>query len=82
VVLPYYLFHVEKRVCLSHDVSMIGATWQVATRIEAGVGNLVQRTRDGQAQVEYSVTRRSRGRVTLCAVCIVHKETRSASFLV
>jgi hypothetical protein len=33
-------------------------------------------------QVEYSVAGRSRGRVTLCAVCTVHVETRSASFLV
>jgi hypothetical protein len=37
---------------------------------------------DGQAKVRYSVVGRSRDRVTLCAVCTVHKETRSASFLV
>jgi hypothetical protein len=58
------------------------ATWQAATRIEAGVGDLVQRTEDGQAQIGYSVAERSRGRVTLCVVCAVHKETRSVSFLV
>jgi hypothetical protein len=34
------------------------------------------------AQVEYSVTRQSRGRVALCAVCTVHVETRSTGFLV
>jgi hypothetical protein len=34
------------------------------------------------AQVGYSVTGRSRGRVTPCAVCTVHVETRSASLLV
>jgi hypothetical protein len=34
------------------------------------------------AQVGYSVARRSRGRVTSCAVCTVHVETRSAGFLV
>jgi hypothetical protein len=34
------------------------------------------------AQVGYSVTRRSRGRVTSCAVCIWHVETRKAGFLV
>jgi hypothetical protein len=45
----------------------------------AGVGDLVQRTGDGQAQVEYSVAERSRGQVTLCMVCTVHKETRSVS---
>jgi hypothetical protein len=34
------------------------------------------------AQVEYSVAGRLRGRVTPCAVCTVHVETRSAHFLV
>jgi hypothetical protein len=34
------------------------------------------------AQVEYSVARRSRGQVAPCAVCIVHVEMRSTSFLV
>jgi hypothetical protein len=33
-------------------------------------------------QVGYSVTERSRCRVTLCAVYIVHVNTRSISFLV
>jgi hypothetical protein len=33
-------------------------------------------------QVGYSVVGRSRGWVTPCAVCTVHKETRSAGFLV
>jgi hypothetical protein len=47
--------HVENRVCLSCGVQVIGATWRVAMRIMAGVGDLVQRTGDGQAQVGYSV---------------------------
>jgi hypothetical protein len=34
------------------------------------------------AQVEYSMAGRSRGQVALCAICIVHVETRSAGFLV
>jgi hypothetical protein len=51
-------------------------------RIEAGVGDLMQRTGDGQAQVEYSVAGRSRGQVTLCSVYTMHKEMRSAGFLV
>jgi hypothetical protein len=34
------------------------------------------------AQVRYSVAGQSRGRVTLCTVCTVHVETRSAGFLV
>jgi hypothetical protein len=57
-------------------------TWQTVMRIMTGVGDLVQRTEDGQAQAGYSVVGRSGGRVTLCAVCTVHKETRSVSFLV
>jgi hypothetical protein len=32
--------------------------------------------------VRYSVIGQSRGRVTLCTVCTVHVETRSADFLV
>jgi hypothetical protein len=59
-----------------------GAAWQAVMRIKAGVRDLVQRTRDGQAQVEYSVAGRSRGQVTLCVVYTVPKETRSVDFLV
>jgi hypothetical protein len=33
-------------------------------------------------RVKYSVVERSRGWVSLCAVCIMHKETRSVGFLV
>jgi hypothetical protein len=40
------------------------------------------RIEDGQAQVRYLVVRRSRGRATPCAVHTMHKETRSACFLV
>jgi hypothetical protein len=67
---------------LSHHVQVVGAAWWVATRIMAGVGDLVYRTEDGQAYVGYSVAGRSRGWVSLCAVCIVHEETRSAGVLV
>jgi hypothetical protein len=82
VDLPYYLFRVEKRVCLSQDVYVTAAAWRAAMRIEAGVGDLVQRTGDGQVQVEYLVAERSRSRVMLCAICTVHKEMRSAGLLV
>jgi hypothetical protein len=40
------------------------------------------RSRRPSAEVGFSVAGRSRGRVTLCAVCIMHKETRSTDFLV
>jgi hypothetical protein len=57
---------VENRVYLSHGVQVTGAAWQVEMRIVAGVGDLVQRIRDDQAQVRYSVARRSRGWVMMC----------------
>jgi hypothetical protein len=43
VVLPYYLRHVEKHICLSLIVQVTGAAWWAAMKIEAGVGDLVQR---------------------------------------
>jgi hypothetical protein len=73
---------VENHVCLSCDVQVAGVTWQATMRITAGVGDLVQMTWDGQAQVRYPVAGRSGGRVTPCVVCTVHMETRSAGFLV
>jgi hypothetical protein len=51
-------------------------------RIMAEVGDLVQRTEDGQAQVGYLLVGRLGGRVTPCAVCTVHVEMRGADFLV
>jgi hypothetical protein len=57
-------------------------TQRTGRRIEAGVGDLVQRTGEAQAQVGYLVVGRSRSRVTLHAVCTMHNEMRSASFLV
>jgi hypothetical protein len=61
----------------------MNATWRAMTRIEAGVGDLVRRIRDDQAQVEYSVVGRSGGRVMQCAIRIIHiEETRSVGFLV
>jgi hypothetical protein len=37
----------KNHVCLSHGVQVAGAAWRAATRIVAGVGDLVQRTGDG-----------------------------------
>jgi hypothetical protein len=51
--------------------------WHVATRIVTGVGDLVQKIGDSR-----SMAGRLGGRVMPCAVCIMHVETRSASFLV
>jgi hypothetical protein len=81
VILPLSV-HVENHICLSRDVLVISATRRIAMRIVAGVGDLVQRTRDGQAQVRYSIVGRSGGQVMSCAVCTMHKETNSMGFLI
>jgi hypothetical protein len=39
---------VENHVCLSHGVQVAGAAWRAATRMVAGVGDLMQRTVDGR----------------------------------
>jgi hypothetical protein len=59
-----------------------GAALQIVMRIETGVGDLVQRTRDGQAHVGYLMARRSIGRVMLYAVFTMHMETMSVGLLV
>jgi hypothetical protein len=52
-------------------------------RIEAGVGDLVWRFGDDQAQVGYLVVRRLGGRVTPCAIRIVLvEEMTRMNFLV
>jgi hypothetical protein len=42
------LFHLENRVCLSHGVQVTGVAWHTTTMIMAGVGDLMQRTKDGR----------------------------------
>jgi hypothetical protein len=42
------LFRLENHVCLSRGVQVAGAAWRAATRIVAGVGDLVQMTGDGR----------------------------------
>jgi hypothetical protein len=46
------------------------------------IGDLMQRTGDGQTHVRYLVAGQLGGQVMPCAVCTVHKEKRSACFLV
>jgi hypothetical protein len=48
-VLFYFSFtfiSLENRVCLSRGVQVAGVVWRAATRIMAGVGDLVKRTGD------------------------------------
>jgi hypothetical protein len=42
------LFRSENHVCLSRGVQEAGVTWRAVMRTVAGVGDLVQRTRDGR----------------------------------
>jgi hypothetical protein len=44
----FIFVRVENRVYLSRDVQVTGAAWQAATRIVAGVGDMVQRIRNGR----------------------------------
>jgi hypothetical protein len=69
--LSFIFVSLENRVCLSRGVQVAGAAWYAVTRTVAGVGNQVQRTGDGRT-----------GRVTPCAVCTWHVETRSTGLLV
>jgi hypothetical protein len=46
--LPFSLFCLDNRVCLSRGVHVTDATWRVATRIMIGIGDLVQRTENGR----------------------------------
>jgi hypothetical protein len=39
---------VENHVCLSRGVQVVGAVWRATMRIVVGVGDLVQRTRNGR----------------------------------
>jgi hypothetical protein len=38
----------KNRVCLSRGVQVAGEVWRAVTRIMTGVGDLMQRTRDGR----------------------------------
>jgi hypothetical protein len=58
----------EIRVCLSRAVQVVGAAWRAVMRTMAGVGDLVQRTRDGRTgRVLGSHVERSGG-----AMCDLH----------
>jgi hypothetical protein len=37
----------DNHVCLSRGVQVVGAAWRAVMRTVVGVGDLVQRTRDG-----------------------------------
>jgi hypothetical protein len=54
----YFTFifvHVENHICLCRGVQVAGAIRREVARIVVGVGDLVQRTGNGKAQVGYLV---------------------------
>jgi hypothetical protein len=69
-ILLLSLFRLENHVCLSRGVQVAGAAWRAATRIMAGVGDLVQRTGDGRTcrVLGGRVIKRSGG-----TVCSLHR---------
>jgi hypothetical protein len=62
-------------------VQVAGAAWRVATRIVAGVGDLVQRTRDGRIGRVLGGRIIGRSGDVVCNLT-VHVEMRSVGFLV
>jgi hypothetical protein len=82
-VLPLSLF-LGWRIAFAYlsGVQVAGAACRPVMRIMTGVGDLVQRIGDDQAQVGYSVAGRSGGQVMPCAICTMHIEIRSVSFLI
>jgi hypothetical protein len=58
----------ENHVCLSRGVQVAGAAWRAATRIMAGVGDLVQRTEDGRTGQVLSGQAIERSGSTVCGL--------------
>jgi hypothetical protein len=58
-----------------------GAAWRAATRIVAGIGDLVQRTGDGRTGQVLSGRAIETSGGAVC-VCTMHVEMRSTGFLI
>jgi hypothetical protein len=73
LVLLLSLFHLENHVCLYHSAQVAGVAWHTATRIVAGVGDMVQRIEDGRTDrvLGSRAIERSGG-----AVCGLHRARR------
>jgi hypothetical protein len=67
-----FISWLDNQVWLSRGVQVAGAAWSIVTRIVIGVGDLVQRTDDGQAQVGYLVIGRSGN--TVCGLHCAHRD--------
>jgi hypothetical protein len=53
---------------LTHGVQVVGAAWHAATRTMVGVGDLVQRTRDGRTGQVLGGRAVERSRGTVCGL--------------
>jgi hypothetical protein len=73
-VLPLSLFWLDNHVCLSRDVQLAGATCRVATRIMVGVGDLVQRIRDGRTDQILDNRMIGRSSDTVCGMHCAHRD--------
>jgi hypothetical protein len=62
------LLHLKNHVCLFHGVQATGAAWCAATMIITGVGNLVQRIRDGRIGRVLSSRAIKRSGDTMCGL--------------
>jgi hypothetical protein len=71
-VFPLHLFHLENRVCLSCGVQVASAAWRAATRIMAGVGDLVQRTGDGRTSQVLDARAVERSGDAVCGLHLAH----------
>jgi hypothetical protein len=76
VVLPLSLFHLENHACFSRGVQVTGVAWWAATRIMAGVEDLVQRTGDGHTGQILSGQTIGRPGDVMCGLYRAHKDEK------
>jgi hypothetical protein len=74
--LPLSLFHLENHVCLFCGVQVVGKAWCAATKIVAGVGDLVQRTGDGHISRVLSSRAIKKLGVTVCGLHHAHRDEK------
>jgi hypothetical protein len=59
---------------LSRGVQVVGAAWRAAMRIVAGVGDLVQRTRNGRTGQVLGGRAVERSGGTVCGLHLAHRD--------
>jgi hypothetical protein len=70
------LVRAENHVCLPHGVHVAGAAWWVAMRIMAGVGDLVQRIKDGRTDRVLSCWTIGRSGDVMCGLYYAHRDKK------